>query len=167
MRLNRKTSLIKDHEGAAAIEFALVFPVMLLLTMGILEFGLIMHVNSLVDNATQEAARLGITGNTYGYADRSTLIDSEIRERVGFWLKESDQLKISTQVVASGITTISPEDPYALADINNGYGVGGEAVIYKVDYAWKVLTPLMAEIIGDDDGKFAIHAVAVVKNEAF
>lgn len=50
-------ALRRDERGAAAIEFALLLPVLLLLFFGIVQFGLLFSVHSTMQNASREAAR--------------------------------------------------------------------------------------------------------------
>ncbi|MBB1017230.1 pilus assembly protein [Dietzia sp. DQ11-71] len=44
--------------GAAAVEFALVLPILLLLVIGILEFGRAYHVQTTLSNAARDGARV-------------------------------------------------------------------------------------------------------------
>lgn len=49
------------HErGAAAIEFALLLPVLLLILIGAMEFGYMFYTQQLITNASREGARAGI-----------------------------------------------------------------------------------------------------------
>ena len=50
----------KNERGAAAVEFALVLPLLLLLVFGGIEFGLLMFNKQVITNASREAARAGI-----------------------------------------------------------------------------------------------------------
>ncbi len=52
----------EDQTGAAAVEFAVVLPLLMLLVCGIIEFGALLHNKQVVVNASREAARAGITG---------------------------------------------------------------------------------------------------------
>jgi Flp pilus assembly protein TadG len=53
----------KSQRGAAALEFALVFPVLLLLLVGIVDFGMLMSTQSVVANAAREGARTAALTN--------------------------------------------------------------------------------------------------------
>ncbi len=49
--------LVKDR-GAVALEFALVLPVLLLLSLGIFAFGHAFHIQTVLDNAARDAVRI-------------------------------------------------------------------------------------------------------------
>jgi len=51
------TSTRRDERGAAAVEFALVAPLLVALIMGIVEFGVAINYKSQLANATSVAAR--------------------------------------------------------------------------------------------------------------
>ena len=48
------------QKGAAALEFALVLPLLVLLTFGIIEFSLLLYNKAMLTNASREGARAGI-----------------------------------------------------------------------------------------------------------
>lgn len=48
------------QRGASAVEFALVLPLLIVLTFGIIEFGLLMYNYQVITNAAREGARYGI-----------------------------------------------------------------------------------------------------------
>jgi Flp pilus assembly protein TadG len=50
----------KHQRGAAAVEFALLLPVLMAMLMGALEMGLILYDKTVLTNATREGARAGI-----------------------------------------------------------------------------------------------------------
>lgn len=168
--MRRLLSQIKKSDtGAAALEFALVVPIFLYLLFGILEFGLVMHVSSLVENAVHEGARYGITGETYGDLNpdglsREQFLEKYIVKRVGRWIYDPSDLTITTTVVGN---IVDLGTGGAQPDKNNGYGGGGQAVTYKVLYKWHILTPLVGPLIGDEDGIYPIRATVTVKNEDF
>ena len=51
-------SLGKDESGANAVEFALVAPVLLLLILGIIQFGMILYTHNNMVQAAREASRI-------------------------------------------------------------------------------------------------------------
>ena len=55
---------IKNEKGQALVEFAIILPILLLLVMGIFEFGMLLNSYLTVQNVAREGARLGIVGGT-------------------------------------------------------------------------------------------------------
>jgi Flp pilus assembly protein TadG len=49
----------RSERGAAAVEFALVFPLFLLIVLGTIDFGYFFFVSEIVGNAAREGARAG------------------------------------------------------------------------------------------------------------
>jgi Flp pilus assembly protein TadG len=56
----RWKSLKGNETGAAAVEFAILLPLLLVLIFGGIEFGLVMFNQQVITNASREAARAGI-----------------------------------------------------------------------------------------------------------
>jgi Flp pilus assembly protein TadG len=53
--------MIQDKQnGQALVEFALVLPLLLILLLGTMEFGIILYDKAVVTNASREGARVGI-----------------------------------------------------------------------------------------------------------
>ncbi|WP_232438379.1 TadE/TadG family type IV pilus assembly protein [Burkholderia ubonensis] len=50
----------RKERGAAAVEFALVLPLLLTVTFGAIEFGIAIYDKAVVTNASREAARYGV-----------------------------------------------------------------------------------------------------------
>ncbi|UOW00018.1 TadE family protein [Agrococcus sp. SCSIO52902] len=56
--------------GAAAVELALVLPILMLLSFGIISFGYAFHVQTLLDNAARDAVRIFVlTDGTHAAAE--------------------------------------------------------------------------------------------------
>lgn len=53
----RRSGLRSDRRGSIAAEFALVIPILLLLSFGIIEFGRVMWVRNSLQSAVEDAAR--------------------------------------------------------------------------------------------------------------
>lgn len=47
----------REERGAAAVEFALVMPILLMLVMGIIDFGYMINRSSMITNAARDGAR--------------------------------------------------------------------------------------------------------------
>lgn len=78
--LRRTAGLRLCERGAAAIEFALLLPVLLLLFFAIIQFGLLFSVHSTMQNASREAARaIALLGQAESIGQQSA------REALGPW----------------------------------------------------------------------------------
>ncbi len=51
---------LKDQEGAAAVEFAIVLPLLMMILFGIIEFSIAFYDKAMITNASREGARSGI-----------------------------------------------------------------------------------------------------------
>lgn len=112
--------MIKEERGQSLVEMALLLPVLLLLIVGIIDFGRILYSYSHLHMATQETVRLGGLGKT----------DSEIIQfaRDYIHLGDSSELTVS----------ITP---------NEGNRDSGDYVTVTLQYPIELLTPLLSEII--------------------
>ena len=184
----RICNLLRREDGASAVEFALIAPVLLLFTIGIVEVSMMMLTQNVMESATFSASRLGKTGYAKDNMSREQTIREEL-ETMGSGLLEPDLLfidKLSYNefgdagspepfVDANGNGTRDAGENYTDVNENGQYdedmgsagaGSGGEVVVYKVTYKWHITTPLMSALIGEN-GVFNLVARAVVKNEPF
>lgn len=151
--------LARRSDGATAIEFALVAPILFLFLFGIIELSLFMFASSVVEGATSNAARLSKTGAERSTADspaeRAQMDIARLKELVldrGAGVLKADNLTITT----------SPQ-----GGSNSGtMGASGEIVIYNIAYEWDITTPFMGEFLGED-GVVTIVASTAVVNEPF
>jgi Flp pilus assembly protein TadG len=62
--ISRRRARVGDERGAVAVEFALIFPVLVLLLVGIIEFGTMFNAQLLVQGAAREGAReMAVSGS--------------------------------------------------------------------------------------------------------
>lgn len=55
---------LRNERGQALVEFALILPILLILIMGIVQFGLVLNAYITIENASREGARRGIVGSS-------------------------------------------------------------------------------------------------------
>ena len=65
--MTRLLRRVRGERGAELIEFALTLPLLLLLVLGIIEFGFLFQEYEVVTNAAREGARLGALVPSAGY----------------------------------------------------------------------------------------------------
>ena len=92
--------LIQNNRGQALVEFALILPILLLLIIGSMEFGLIIHQYLVVAEAAREGARSAAVGAS------DVVVASTVKTAAS--QIASDQLTITisptTRVRGSGVT---------------------------------------------------------------
>lgn len=111
----------KDQEGQALVELALIVPILLLLVLGIFEFGRLLNAYMTVQHAAREGARLGTLGAT----------DEEIR----------------TLVHSTAVTL----DPSRLTvGVAPAYGARtpGTIMTVSVTYHFEVMVPFIDVVLG-------------------
>lgn len=102
----------RGQEGAAAVEFALLLPLLVLLLFGFIQFGLAFNTRIQATNAAREAARLAVVG-----IDDFTDVGG-----VPFWQVVKDRAGVSsisncsftTQDVVGGTLTVRFDYPLKL-----------------------------------------------------
>jgi Flp pilus assembly pilin Flp len=177
----------RDERGAAAVEFAMVLPMLCLLTFGVIEMGMIMATLTSLEGGLKEASRYGITGQSPNDQTRIEKIRA-ILDHHTFHLVDFDEAEFTVKTYPSFSGVGQPEpftdldgngvydagEPYS--DINqdgvwsadqgaNGAGMGGEVVSYTVTIPWHILTPFAGPLIAGDDGVLPLKASIVVRNE--
>jgi len=63
------------ESGVAAIEFAVLLPVLVLIVLGIIEFGILLYNQQVITNASREGARHGIKNENGVYYQSSSIED--------------------------------------------------------------------------------------------
>ena len=109
----------KRQRGQAMVEFALVLPLLLIITFIIIDFGFAFSQWVIITNATREGARLGATG-------------------------KSADLVATRTIDASNGTLDGVGDVVTVEYLDlNGDGVGiGDQVVVKARHDYNLLTPL-------------------------
>lgn len=123
---------IRDQRGAIAVEFAIIVPVLLLLVLGIIEFGFGYHAWDATQNAAREGARLG--------AVSPDVAEIEARVRGATSFLDQSQLQVTIQCGLTGGTFTTCPAPSAWDE--------GDIVRVTVEYTYDFLTPLPAFVPG-------------------
>ncbi|RPJ49161.1 MAG: pilus assembly protein, partial [Candidatus Latescibacterota bacterium] len=122
-RSGRPARRLRGRSGSAIIEFAFVFPLLLVLVFGIFDFGRIFYIQLTLQSAVREASRLTITGNQLPDPDNPGEYLSRIESIVHMIQTVAPSLNVSAEHV-SIIGPGGPGDP----------GGPGELVTIRVDY---------------------------------
>ena len=135
----------RDETGAELIEFALVFPLLLMTMLGSIDFGLLFQRYQVVTNAAREGARVAVLP---GYAD------GDVTARVTKYL------------AAGGLT----EDPTVTVGAAETIAVGGQCIAVRpvsVDYphSFSFVGTILTYFGGSEITGTTLHATASMRNE--
>jgi len=188
MSKNMRISFFRCQDGAAAVEFALIAPVLLLFTIGIIEMSFLMLTQNMMESATFAAARTGKTGFTEAGESREQSIRDALEDLAGT-VMDVNQISIDSKTY-NEFGDVGKPEPFIDANANgtrdsgenftdingngtydtdmgsSGLGGAGEVVVYTVSYPWHLTTPLLSLIFGQN-GIVNLTARTVVKNEPF
>ncbi len=177
--------LWKNEDGAAAVEFGLVAVPFITIIFGIVEFAVILFLNSSLEAGVINASRYAVTGSTLPGITREERVVQVLNQH-GFGLVNLDTSNVTT-LVYPNFASIGQPEPYtdentngsyddgeAFTDVNGngswdadmglaGLGGAGDIVVYNVNYTWGLLTGLFQPLIGD----ITLTSSVAVRNEPF
>jgi Flp pilus assembly protein TadG len=181
----RMKRFLGDPDGSAAVQFALILPLLLLLIFGSFEYAVVMFVSGMLESAVLAGSRYGATGFEDGGGSRIDRIRAMITDKtLGF--VDGDNARIDTYVFPNFGSIVAPEpftdtnnngawnpgEPFV--DLNGngtrdagsgtpGPGAACEIVLYVVTYQTRSITGLLRPIMGT----ITHHASVAVRNEPF
>jgi Flp pilus assembly protein TadG len=119
----------RSARGQVLVEFALVLPLLCLLVIGLVEFGVLFYDKAMVDNASREGARTGIRYRTDSGGNYTPYTPAEIDTVVKNYL----QPRLITFGGTGAITTNAPRTGTSPFYGGDGY------VDVQVTYEYKYL----------------------------
>ena len=181
----------RRSEGATAVEFGFVVPILVAFIFGIMEFSMITFATSLLEGGLREASRFGITGNLpAGATSREEHLITVVNAH-GAGIIKIDDSNLTVKAYPNFSKIGEPEpftdlstppngvwdagEPYTDINCNGqwdddmgkaGAGAGGEVVLYSIDYEKPLMVGFLAPLIGQN-GTFPMHATVAVRNEPF
>ncbi len=111
----------RNQEGAAAIEFALAMPLVIMLFFGMAQFGLILLANSGIRHALDKAARSATV-----YIGATSITDQQIRDTVNSSLYGIKSGTVSNPTVTRGVI-----NGITYVDITVTYSTPIDFIVYR------------------------------------
>lgn len=181
-----RMKMLNNTRGTAAIEFAVIAPVLVMLLFGTLEMSIATMVTNVMESATANSSRLGKTGYSASGQSRTQTIINAITARAGALINPS--LLTITAKSYKQFDQIGKPEPWTdtnhdgiaqvgeYTDVNGngqwdadmgvaGYGNANDVVVYTISYPWRITTPIIAKFF--PSGIYTITTSAVVKNEPY
>lgn len=144
---------MRNNRGAALVEFALIAPILVILVLGIVEFGCLLYDKAMITNASREGARYGIV-----MAD-PRITETQIRGLIGAYLTNH---LISLK---GGTASPFPADA-AHIDIQGAEGSFPDDLQVTVyyDYGFLVIPKLITAMV-TDNGVIHLSARTIMRME--
>jgi Flp pilus assembly pilin Flp len=139
------SKLIRRNSGVAAVEFAIVLPVLILIIAGMMDLGHAFYLKQVVTNASREGARYGILYKTNASGDR--IAPKNLAPSIQNWvLQAPPNGQCDLNKILSGD---NPQVKFP-TDNNTGYTTGavGDDLTVEVtcDKYWWILNKLIPTI---------------------
>ncbi len=163
----------RAREGSTAVEFAMIALPFFLLLFGILEIGLLLLLDAVVETAVSDAGRLVRTGQ----AQQQTLTAEDIKRRLCenmsvFAANCPTRSFIDVQVVDSFSDPIAP-DPLASGVFDQSKlvyqpGGPGDRILVRIWYQQPIATPFIAQALSrTSDHKVYLTTSLAFRNEPY
>lgn len=143
-----RTRRFRSDRGAELVEFALVLPILLLVVLGIVDFGFLFQRMEVVTNAAREGARIGVL---QGYTP------ADVVSRICNYLNEGG---VPTTNCGTGNPTITVNQSYAIPNSS----MTGTRVQVTYSHQYSFIGPFLG-LFGGGLSSVPVSAVAVMRNE--
>ena len=171
-RIRRRVAAL-DNRGAAVIEFAIVGSIFMLMVLASFEFGFMLFVQSALDNASRDAARLIRTGQAQSAANAqtafSTLLCNTVSALIGCGnLMYTSQVFNNWTSAQTSINTPIARDASGNAILPAfSAGTQGQIVVVTVTYNYPFFTPLVGGYLGGGHNSAYLMSTVVFQNEPY
>lgn len=174
----------RDRRAVTAVEFALVAPVFLYFLIGIFEVALMMFGISVVETATQDAARQLLTGTAQTSGDPESTFKTELCSNLTV-LYDCNDITLDVRTYGSFAAVTIPDvkingngdlvfddgdeddsnDVLFAAEFTPG---GASAItVVRAIYSWNFATPFIGTLIGDASGSKSMTTTVVFRTEPY
>jgi Flp pilus assembly protein TadG len=117
--------------GQALVEFALVFPLFLLLLFGLVDLGRLAYINNAISEAAREGARWGtVQGRSISTTDRTNI---------------ANKTRTFMAAVPNPTVTVTCEDVFGTA---RSICTKDNILVVRVDTTVSMVTPIIGQLVG-------------------
>ena len=148
---------LRDTRGTSIVEAAIITPLLLLLTLSIVDFGALFYVYLALENGVSQATRFAVTGN---------LLDDPTKP--GTKLSRDGSIMLAmrqatpTLTIDDGAFTFSHMAPGGAAWAG-GSGGPNELAKVSIAYTWRFFNPMLWAFFAN--GQITLNVDSAMKNE--
>ena len=164
--------LVRQQDGSAAVEFALVAAPFLALTFAIMETAVVFFSGQALETAVADSSRLIMTGQaqTQGFS-QSTFKDAVCAKIFGlFDCQNGVYVDVKTYTSFSSVNMTNPVDANGnfVNDFTYQAGGPGDIVVVRLFYQWPVYVALLGfDLHNMTGGKRLLVATSAFRNEPY
>ncbi len=173
--------VLRGTGGTAAVEFAIIGPVFLLLLWSIIETALVLFGSEILAHGVSQASRQIRTGQAAATGMTQAQFRQLVCDQVNMLLScDTNRLYIDVRAFSSFAGTTFPPPLDAEGDVDpantNNFQIGESGnisagtsiVLVRGFYEWQIFTPLIGEFLSNMPGnRRLLSASAAFKNEPF
>jgi len=147
----------RKRRGAALVEFALIFPLLIMMLLGIIEFGIMVMHQLTLEQAAREGSRLAAVRNPV----------EDVTERItnsASTLPNQQEMEISMTYS----TDNGQSFPNTLTDTGGGENDAPPGSLIQVELNWPhhlVMGSFFGWLTGAENNTVPLHAVVVMRRE--
>lgn len=155
MRRIRNVRRLGDSKGANLVEAAIVTPLLLLLTLGIVDFAAMFYCYLALEHGVSQATRYAVTGQEMSSG--------------GAPIGREASIKTAMREAAPTLTIPDSAFSFSFMPINSSTwsaGLGGPNDVGRVtiNYSWEFMTPLIRPFFSG--GQLNLRVQSTMKNES-
>jgi Flp pilus assembly protein TadG len=161
------------ERGAATVEFAIVGTSFMMMLLAAFEFGYMLFVQSVLDNAARDAARLIRTGQAQGTASPQTTFQTLLCNEVGS-LIGCGSIVYQSQIFNDWTSAQTAVNTPPTRDINGNLiavgfnpGVASQILVVTVTYNYPFFTPWIGGLVGGASKTAFLSSTVVFQNEPY
>lgn len=167
---------LRSRSGSAALEFAIIAPVLFYFLFGIIETGYVFFLDTTLQNATNDAARLIRTGQGQSLNMSLAQFRAQICGEMSGALSTAtctSNLQVDMRAYSDFSSITYQSDTNANGSLNQGNmqfqtGNACNVVLVRTYYPWTMMTPLMQKVMANmPNGQLLLAATVAFRNEPF
>jgi Flp pilus assembly protein TadG len=163
--------MVRQEDGAAAVEFALVAAPFLAMVFAIIETAIVFFAGQALETAAADGSRLIMTGQAQKGGFDQTKFKQEVCAKVYGLFNCTGGLSIDVKNYAS-FANIPADKPITNGNLDNNFGYSpggpGDIVVVRLMYQWPVYVSLLGLNLSDlSGGKRLIMSTVAFRNEPY